>query len=146
MYNQNWHVVSGPTETPMDIVPDTQLTFPIEIVFRMDFRPYSSPGPEIVVNVFGEYADPSGQREDGSWPPVVVGTQVGYEIREENGDVNDADYEYVQGDWEFEPGPEKDYPGLDEAVKREAAKYAALGDKNWDWDGKSAMHRSGGPV
>ena len=147
MYNQNWHVVSGPTETPADISPDTQITNAVEIVFRMDDRPYSSPGPEIVVSVYGEYADPNGQRDDGSWPPVVVGTQVGYEIREENGDVNDADYEYTQGDWAFSLDEDTGYyAGLEDAVKRQAARYVALGDMGWDWNGESAMHRTGGPV
>jgi hypothetical protein len=146
MHNQNWHVVYGPTATNADISPDTQLTEAVEVVFRMDYRPYSSPGPEIVVSVYGEYTDPNGQRDDGSWPPVAVCTQVAYEIREENGDVNDGDYEYVQGDWEFAPDDSGDYPGLVSAIKHEAAKYVRLGDMAWDWNGKSAMHRSGGPV
>jgi hypothetical protein len=146
MYNQNWHVVSGPTETPMDIAPDTQVTNAVEIVFRMEHRPYSSPGPEIVVNVYGEYSDPNGQRDDGSWPPVVVCVQVGYEIREEDGEVNDADYEYHQEDFEYPPGPGNDYPGLTNGVMRVAREYAARGDLGWDWNGESAMHRTGGPV
>lgn len=146
MYNQNWHVVYGPESTNADISPDTQLTEAVEVVFRMDGRPYDSPGPQITVSVYGEYTDPSGQREDGSWPPVVIGTQVAYEIREEDGDANDADYEYSQGDFICDPGPEKDYPDLENGVKRAAGNYVALGDANWDWDGKSAMHRTGGPV
>lgn len=144
MYNQNWHVVYGPAPTDADISPDTQFTEAVEVVFRMDYRAYSSPGPEIVVSVYGEYTNPNGQREDGSWPPVVIGTQVAYEIREENGDVNDGDYEYVQGDFEFPADVIDD--DVIAAIKREAAKYVSLGDMAWDWDGKSVMHRTGGPV
>lgn len=144
MYNQNWHVVYGPESTNADISPDTQLTEAVEVVFRMDGRPYDSPGPQITVSVYGEYTDPDGQREDGSWPPVVIGTQVAYEIREEDGDANDADYEYTQGDWEFPADAIDD--DVIAAVKHEAARYVRLGDMAWDWDGKSAMHRTGGPV
>lgn len=145
MYNQNWHVVYGPATTNADMVPETQVTEAVEVVFRMDGE-MGEPGPEIVVSVFGEYADPNGQRADGSWPPVVIGTQVAYEIREENGEVNGTDYEYTQGDWEFPVAEGNNYPGLVAAVKREAASYAARGDLGWDWDGKSAMHREGGPL
>jgi hypothetical protein len=145
MYNQNWHVVYGPKPTNADISPDTQITEAVEVVFRMDSRAYNSPGPQITVSVYGAYTDPNGQRGDGSWPPVVLETQVAYEIFEENGDVNGTDYEYEQGDFEFELDHETGYhSGLTEAVKREAQKYADLGDNCWDWNGKSAMHRSGG--
>ena len=146
MHNQNWHVVYGPQEVPDDISPDTQVTNAVQMVFRMSGES-GDPGPEIVVSVFGEYADPNGQREDGSWPDVVLGTQVGYEVREADGEVNYADYEYTQGDFAFRKDFATGYfAGLEEAVKREAAKYAAMGDAGWDWNGRDPMHREGGTV
>lgn len=145
MYNQNWHVVYGPVKTPDDIAPDTQLTDAIEMVLRMSGE-QGEPGPEIAVSVFGDLSDPNGQHEDESWPPAVVTTQVGYEIRDLNGEVNDADYEYIQGDLEYPVTSDGKDVALFSAVKREAERMAGLGDMGWDWNGKSAMHRSGGPV
>lgn len=148
MYNQNWHVVYGPVRSSADVSPDTQLTDAMEMVWRMDDKPYSSPGPEIVVNVYGEFTDPNGERDDGTWPPAVVTTQVAYEIRDADGEVDNSDYEYQQGDLEFPLPGEKEptNPALFFAVQLEANRIAARGDMGWDWDGKSIFSRSGGPV
>lgn len=140
MYNQNWHVVYGPAGTSADIAPDVQVTEAVEVIFRMDGKPHGSPGPEIVVSVYGAYADPNGQRDDGSWPDVIVETQVAYQVREADGEVNDTDYEYTQGDMAY-PADE-----IGDAVKREVHGYVTLGDRAWNWNGESAMQRAGGPV
>ena len=148
MYNQNWHVACWPEETAADISPDTQVTNALEIVFRMDDLPEYAPGPQITVAVYGEYADPNGQHDDGSWPPVVIGTQVCYEVLDENSDSYDADYEHEQGDWAWFPSGD-DATQDDEvmaAVKRVASSYVSLGDSCWDWDGKDPVNRTGGPV
>lgn len=143
MFNQNWHVVYGPVESNMDVGGDTQLTDVYEIVYRMS-GVAGAPGPEIVQYVYGEYDDPNGQKPDGTWPDIVVTTMTGYEIRERNGDVNDADYTYESSGLT--------YPDAEAAfamAKKVADLYAESpehADIMFDWNGVSAMHREGGPV
>jgi hypothetical protein len=137
MYNQNWRVATGPTQTPADVSPDTQVTDAWEIVFRMDDRAYSSPGPEIVVSVYGEHCDVNDGDSD-----IVITAQIAYEIREENGDVYDSDYEYHTEDGRTFP----DATTADWAAHAMALEWAARGDDGWDWNGKSGMMRKGGEV
>lgn len=142
MYNQNWHVVYGPLKTAADIAPDTQITDAIEMTWRMAGE-LGEPGPEITVYVFGEYSDPNGQRNDGTWPPAVVTTQVGYSIREDN---DYTDYEYTRSDMTYPATEDGKNVALFSAVKHQGEWLARLGDANWDWNGKDPMNRSGGPV
>lgn len=95
MQEKPWTVVSGPEEVLCDVSPDTQLTDPWQLVLRRDGLESGAPGDEIVIYTYAEFNDPNGQKPNGDWPDVVVTAQVGFEIREENGDVNTADYAYV---------------------------------------------------
>ena len=156
MHNQSWHVVPygghAVNRTSTDVTPDTQLTDAWMVIFRMDFEPAGSPGPEIVVYTYAEYDDPNGQRKDGTWPDIVTCAQVAYEIHEEvtwkddsvtrsYREVTEADHEYRQGDVVYPTAEE-----ADTAARTEAYRYVANGDLGWDWNGESAMHRQGGPV
>lgn len=133
MYNQNWHVVLGPRKVPADIT-ETQLTDPWMVVLRMKGES-TDPGPEIVIYVFAE--QPEGR--DG----IVVTTQAGYEIREDNRDrdVNDADYEYESSEEEYDS-----IEVADVAAQQLARSYADNAGKFFDWTGDSPMIRTGGPV
>lgn len=139
MYNQNWHVVYGPARTQGNYGGDTQVTDAWEVVFRMDDKPYSSPGPEIVVYCYGEYADPNKPAEHNE---IVVTAMIMYDIRTGDNDVSDSDMEYDTQDAISYPTSED----ADKAAKWKALRYASLGDSGWDWDGKSAMHRTGGAI
>lgn len=147
MFNQNWHVVYGPVEEATSVSPDTQVTNVYTLVFRMGGAS-GEPGPEIVVYTYGEFADVNGQRADGTWPDVIITAMIGYEIREADGDVNDADYDYQSLDENY-PGPEgwdEAAPEIVDAAKKLADSYAARGDDGFDWNGESAMMRTGGKV
>ena len=146
MYNQNWHIVYGPSVTQADLSPDTQVTDAIEMVFRMSGE-MGDPGPEIAVSVYGDFADPNGQRDDGSWPDIVVTTMAAFEIREADGEVNYSAYEYTQSDYSYPyDGTDERNPAIFVAVQGEAAEIAARGDDGFDWNGQDPMNRSGGPV
>jgi hypothetical protein len=137
MFNQGWHLISGPVQVPDSVGGDTQLTDPYMLLFRMSGRS-EDPGPEIVVYIYGEYSDPNSGES-----PLVVTAMVVYEIREDNDDrdVNDADCEFRTA-----LGHHPDAETAGRFAEGLARHYARLGDALLNWTGESAMQRTGGPV
>lgn len=140
MFDQGWHLVYGPVQVPVDVTPDTQVTEPYMLVFRMSGNS-GDPGPEITVWTFGNYSDPNGQRADGSWPPIVVTAMISYAIRDDSPDrdVTDEDYEYRQGIAVYPTAVMANV-----GASTLARDYAQSQDSLLNWTGESAMHRQGG--
>jgi len=116
------------------------------MVFRMSGE-MGDPGPEIAVSVYAEFADPNGQHDDGSWPDIVVTTMAAFEIRDDEGEVDNSHYEYTQSDYSYPyEGTDERNPAIFVAVQGEAASIAARGDDGFDWNGQDIFRRSGGPV